>query len=199
MISLFSSVIWTYFKKEFTKLIYSIYNFIVYSISCAFIYIHLFYSCMQCSWWSIRQTKTFLTIKRSLSMTWLLLFNYDTNTPCNDMSLSKTPRYRLWVLLAGGIEVTVCPQKEAVRVRARDRVRPYVFVSAERGGDAATCCLCHLFDHWPTTWLGWLGGGCLTHTGCPHTVWAATVGSWLGLNGGGLCVLHACMCVTGRF
>lgn len=50
-------------------------------------------------------------------------------------------------LLAGANEVIVCPRKKAVRVRARDGVRPYVFVSAEQGGDAATCCQCHLFDH----------------------------------------------------
>lgn len=77
-------------------------------------------------------------------------------------------------------------------VRTSEGARPYVFVSAEQGGDAATCCQCHLSDHWLTSWLGWRGGGCLTHTGCPYTVWAATVGSWHALHGGRMCVLHVC-------
>lgn len=62
--------------------------------------------------------------------------------------LIQNTQIQIVVLLAGRIEVTVCPRKEAVRVRARDRVRPYVFVS---WAGWRRCYLLPVSPLWPLT------------------------------------------------
>lgn len=61
------------------------------------------------------------------------------------------------VLLAGGIEVTFCLRKKAVRAGARDGVRPYVIVSAVWGREALlpAACVTSLTTDQPADWDDW--------------------------------------------